>query len=85
MNEFGMEAYPNPTSGLLNVSFTAVKTENYRMVLVDLMGRIIKDESFAAEEGLNQMKWDMSPYLSGTYILIAQSENSKAQMRIVVE
>ena len=55
------------------------------MVLVDLMGRIIKDESFAAEEGLNQMKWDMSPYLSGTYILIAQSENSKAQMRIVVE
>jgi hypothetical protein len=85
MNALGMEAYPNPTSSLLNVSFTAPKTENYRMVLVDLMGRTIKDESFAAVEGLNQMKWDMSPYLSGTYILIAQSESGKAQMRVVVE
>ncbi len=85
MNDLGMEAYPNPTSSLLNVSFTAPKNENYRMMLVDLMGRMIKDESFAAEEGLNQLKWDMSSYLSGTYILIAQSENGKAQMRIVVE
>ena len=70
---------------LLNVSFTAPKSENYRMVLVDLMGRTIKDESFAAVEGSNQLKWDMSPYLSGTYILIAQSESGKAQMRVVVE
>ena len=85
VNELGMDAYPNPTSSLLNVSFTAPKNENYRMVLVDLMGRVIKDESYAAEEGLNQMKWDMSPYLSGTYILIAQSEHGKSQLKIVVE
>ena len=85
VNELGMEAYPNPTSGLLNVSFTAPKTENYRMLLVDLMGRVIKDEIFAAEEGLNQMKWNLSSNLAGTYILVTQSENGKSQMRIVVE
>ncbi|MBK7963893.1 MAG: T9SS type A sorting domain-containing protein [Bacteroidetes bacterium] len=84
-NSLGMEAYPNPTSDLINISFTAPKDENYRMVLVDLMGRIVKEESFAAQEGINQLKWDMSPYLSGMYIMTIQSSSGKSQVRIVVE
>lgn len=85
LNTLGMEAFPNPTSDLINVSFTAPKDENYRMVLVDLMGRVVKDENFAAQEGLNQLKWDMSPYQSGMYVLTVQSASGKSQLRIIVE
>jgi hypothetical protein len=84
-NSLGMEAYPNPTKELINISFNAPKDENYRMVLVDLMGRVVKEENFAAQEGFNQMIWDMSTYQSGMYVLTVQSAHGKSQVRIIVE
>lgn len=84
-NSLGMDAFPNPTSSMINISFTAPEDENYRMVLVDLMGRVVKEESYAAQEGLNQLNWDMSPYLSGMYLMTIQSASGKSQIRIVVE
>lgn len=85
MNSIDIDAFPNPTANLLNVLFTSISDENYRLMLVDLTGRIVKDESYAAHEGENSLQWDLSTYQSGMYVLITQSSNGKSQLRIVVE
>jgi len=84
-NTLGMEVYPNPASSILNIFFTSPVDESYRMMLVDLTGRVIRDENFAATEGLSQMQWDLNSYQSGMYLLVAQSANGKAQQRIIIE
>lgn len=85
INTLGMEAYPNPTNGLINISFSLPNDENYRLVLIDMTGRVVYEESNTAKEGLNQLHWDMSTYQTGMYILSLQSDSGKSKTRIIVE
>lgn len=84
-NKLDMFAYPNPTSDVLNISFSSLTDENYRVMLVDLAGRIIRDQNYSASEGMNQFQWDMHSYQSGMYLLTVEGVSGKSQMRIVVE
>ncbi|MFN8154279.1 MAG: T9SS type A sorting domain-containing protein [Bacteroidia bacterium] len=84
-NMFEIDAYPNPTSELLNIIFNSSEASDYNVVLLDLSGRVVRSERVSALEGMNSMVWDMSTYQSGTYILTILGEKGKSQLRIVVE
>jgi len=85
INTLELMAYPNPTSSILNVSINSTSVDNYRLTLLDLAGRILRDEKFSFMEGLNQLQLDLSSYHSGMYILSVENENGKSQLRVVVE
>ena len=39
--ELFLQAYPNPTTGQLNVTFVADNGENYNLELMDMTGRVV--------------------------------------------
>ncbi len=84
-NTFEMDAYPNPTSELLNIVFNSETSSDYNVMLLDLSGRVLKNERFSALEGENRISWMLSEYSSGTYLLTIFGEKGKSQLRIVVE
>lgn len=82
---FNLDAYPNPTNELLNIIFSSESASDYNLMLVDLSGRVVRNERYSAMEGENKLTWEMNSYSSGTYILSIVGESGKSQLRVIVE
>ncbi len=84
-NIFGVDAYPNPATDNLNITFESSTYENYTISLLDMTGRMVRTDRFAAAEGLNNLIWNMSEYHSGVYLLVVQGNEGRSTLRVVVE
>ncbi|MBL7924299.1 MAG: T9SS type A sorting domain-containing protein [Bacteroidia bacterium] len=84
-NAFGIDAYPNPASDLLNIQFESASDENYRIMLYDLTGRMVQEQMITAVEGVNTLQWSLSGYPAGVYLLAVQGREGLSQVKIVVE
>jgi hypothetical protein len=79
-NSLGYSVYPNPTSGVWNVSF-AQSVESVSIEVIDIAGRIVLT-SENAHSTLIQV--DGSNLPSGNYILKVTSDNETAYARVAV-
>lgn len=67
-NKFeNINIYPNPSSDFIYISFEDIKTENAKLQIFDLTGKMLK-------EGVLKEKIDVSNLKKGIYILRIQSE-----------
>jgi hypothetical protein len=79
-----MTVSPNPTTGVINVSYTATKGNTVIHVL-DLAGRVVMTQNTASVDGSNNTQLDMSKLAKGAYMLSVQSTQGSRQVRVVVE
>ena len=84
-NLFEVDAYPVPVSDNLTINFNSPADEQYRMLLLDISGRVVREEQVSAVEGNNTLLWNMSEYHSGLYFLVVQGKEGVSQTRIIVE
>ena len=63
-NNIKIIVYPNPTSSLVNISIEKM-THDLRLVVFDVTGKEIHDESFTK----NNLSLDFSSYSEGIYII----------------
>lgn len=63
------EAYPNPTTDKLNISFESRQNANYTINLYDMVGRNVKSLSYRAISGDNIVTMDLSSLNNGKYIV----------------
>jgi hypothetical protein len=84
-NVFMLDAFPNPTSSLLNINFSTANAGDYRLMLTDLSGRIVKADEFDAQQGINNLQWNLEAYQSGVYLLVLQGQEGLSTLRIVIE
>jgi hypothetical protein len=68
-NNSFVNVWPNPFKDELNASFINDKSEDVKIVLFDLSGRMISTQTFAATEGINQANISASEIANGSYIL----------------
>ena len=79
-------AYPNPTAGLLNVSFQAEKSAKYMVKVIDLLGNVVISDVISVTEGANMQELNLSNVAKGMYLLSIETEGMTAQtLRVVVE
>jgi len=69
ISETSLLAYPNPTTGKLNVEFTQAESAA-KLVVTDMLGRMIQQQEVELNgTGLQQVSLDMSSLQPGTYLL----------------
>jgi hypothetical protein len=79
-------AYPNPVSSELTVEMNTLSAGNYSLTMTDLTGRVMLQQAFAANEGKNESKLDVSNYAKGVYLLTVKSETGfTKQIRVTVQ
>ena len=78
-----LKAYPNPTSGGLNVSYSSVESSDVALRLIDMAGRVLIDENASAREGQNNETLDLSGFPAGSYVLQVVQGSSVDYLRIV--
>jgi hypothetical protein len=75
---------PNPTTGVVNVNYTASKG-NTQINVLDLTGRVVMTQATSSVEGANTTQLDMSKLAKGAYMLNVQSTLGSNQIKVVVE
>jgi len=81
----GLQVYPNPTDGMLNVLFNADKEENYSLKLMDVTGRMVMNENYSSVEGENHLELNLASLAKGIYFIQLQNGEAVLQSKIVVQ
>jgi hypothetical protein len=77
--------YPNPTSDILNIDFSASQKENCSINLVDITGKSMQQSTISALEGFNHQSMEISRLAKGIYMLIVKTKEGNSQNRIVIQ
>jgi hypothetical protein len=80
-----LNLYPNPTGGVLNITFNLDKGQNVRMVVTDLAGKVALDKSLTQFSGLNKMTVDTRELPLGMYVMIISNAEEVISKRFVVQ
>ncbi|MGB0177240.1 MAG: T9SS type A sorting domain-containing protein, partial [Owenweeksia sp.] len=77
--------YPNPTAGMVNVSFTTGSSDDVTLRIVDLSGKVVKMIRSSNNNGRYDEKLDITELARGSYLLKVQSGDISAIRRIIRE
>ncbi len=69
IKSFAMAVFPVPSAHTAIVEIEAAKSTALDMQIVDLSGRILKNEKLQVTQGLNQFKVDISRFNPGTHFI----------------
>ena len=74
---------PMPTTEGVNIDFSVAKTGKVNLIVTDIVGRIVKTETFATIEGANTVRLDLSKLAQGTYIMSINDGETIATQRLI--
>lgn len=77
----GFRIYPNPTLGLVTITFERFKYKEVNLTLISSDGLLVMEKTFLA--GLSET-FDFSHFPAGIYVLVVQTENKKYSRPIVL-
>lgn len=78
-NEFSGVSYPNPTTDVFNLSFNS---QPESVIIYDLTGKLVYSKTEAVGE---QLKIDVSQWMSGTYLVKIIENGNVSSLKLVVQ
>jgi len=84
-NYNNVAAYPNPSSGILNVKFDVEKAGMLNVMLTNLNGQIIKQEVLNNFSGQFHQSFDLSNEAKGIYLLRIISDKGEVNKKIIIK
>lgn len=75
--------FPNPTSGVLNVSFDVINDDDVRFVIRDVLGKIIIDESSSYDKGSQMVTINVKGLDDGYYFLSIYKQGEVETLRFM--
>ena len=82
--ENGLQAYPNPAKGLLNIAYEAEQTGKATFRLVDAQGRTTTSKVLGVQKGTNLTTWDVSHFAAGVYMLRVQQGARWVVQKVII-
>jgi hypothetical protein len=69
-NFFGLKIFPNPSTGsIANMTFSAVQTSITRLIISDVVGKVVFERSVTVEAGENYWRLPLSDFAKGVYLV----------------
>lgn len=76
--------FPNPGTGRFSLDYTASKTEELRLEVVSMTGRVVASDYWQAKEGRNLRDLDLSALAKGTYIVNVTAKDGAVSITTVI-
>lgn len=77
-------AYPNPASDILNVSFEAVNTA-YSITMMDLQGRVVASQELQGLSGAQNVVIPVAEFAKGSYLVSVTSQGVTRSQKVVIK
>lgn len=84
-NSSSVLVYPNPTTGQLNIQFTAVANEQYKLMITDIKGAVVAQYSGVALNGKNTLVQNLSSLSKGMYLIHLSSASINYNQKIILQ
>jgi hypothetical protein len=84
LETIGLNVYPNPASGVLNVSFEA-NSADFVITLTDLQGRVISSKEMTNLNGTQVVTFATGDVASGSYIVTVASNGTQTTKNVVIK
>jgi hypothetical protein len=81
-NTFNIVISPNPSEGIVKLSFSGSNSGTAQVVIYDIGGRIISTEVFGSAD--REKKLDLSAYPKGIYFVKAQNDNQTKTLKLIL-
>jgi len=83
--EEGISLFPNPSSGVVNMTLNLQKTQNLNIDIVNILGQ--KMQSFVVKNASlsQQTNFDLSTYPNGIYLFRISSDNASITKKIIIK
>lgn len=79
-------AFPSPANDQVTVQFAALTEENVRIAVIDLHGRLVLEQRFDAQNGINEVPVQIGSLQAGVYLVSISNATAEASpVRIVKE
>lgn len=78
-----VKLYPNPTSGVSSIAYTAINDGMMKVSISDVNGRIVSEYSYDVREGEGTRQIDMSQLLPGAYQVSVNMDGSTTSIRVI--
>lgn len=75
---------PNPFSGTTTIKFSHPSIQEMTFVVYDMLGKVVHQEKFMSEIGINDFKFDALDLNSGVYMYTLNDGNKSFTKRMVV-
>lgn len=79
-----LDAFPNPTTGLLHLEWIGMGDQTVRVSLTDVLGRKLLALNVPGSDGLNRRTIDLSGLQNGIYNVLIEGQGVKKIQRITV-
>ncbi len=77
-------AFPSPANDQVTVQFASLTEENVRIAVMDLHGRLVLEQRFDAQNGINEVPVQIGNLQAGVYLVsISNATTKAAPVRIV--
>jgi hypothetical protein len=84
VDEVSIQVYPNPTTSETNVEFSSAAASMATLKVVDMSGRIVKQQDAMVEEGFNIVTLNLADLTNGIYIIqVYSNDQLKVASRVM--
>ncbi len=80
----GLELFPNPTNGIINVTLTSDKFENANIQVLDALGKIVYTTEGINISGTNTVQVDLTNEPQGLYFVTVSGDGQRITKKIFV-
>lgn len=85
VNEFTvLDAYPNPTNGIVNLFYILPVNEKIEIMISDALGHIVQVLNKNGIDGVNMTQLDLSDYAAGNYYITILYQDQRITKKVVV-
>ncbi len=78
-----LKAFPNPTTGWVNLQFEGEENTEYQITILNQLGRIVKVFNPVDRNMINQMQLDLSAQPSGIYLINIIGNGQSGTLKVI--
>jgi hypothetical protein len=82
--DFEISVYPNPSSGIFELSFISDNSQMADIYITDLTGKEVMHTVYTANGGMNHLRLDASELNEGLYLYSVQMNNQVAGGKLLI-
>ena len=83
--QFAVNSYPNPTTGMLHIEIVNCKGNEGKISLYNPLGQLVLEKNISIEQGKAQEIFDLGHLAQGTYMLSFKSDEQQIIQKVVKE
>ncbi len=76
--------YPNPMNGKGFIDYLSTCNCKLNYTITDIAGKIVREESYFVNEGLNKIEMDVASMPAGVYIIMLKANNVSCKSKFII-